>query len=70
MAVSLNPLRLAILGSTRGTDAQAVIDAIEKKELNAVIVFVLSDRDQAYILERARNHGLHAIYLSPKEKTR
>ncbi|RLI23492.1 phosphoribosylglycinamide formyltransferase [Candidatus Bathyarchaeota archaeon] len=64
------PLRIAVLGSTRGTDLQAIIDAIESGDLDAEIVCVISNRRKAYILERARKHGIEAIYISPKGLSR
>lgn len=60
-------LRIGVLGSTRGTDLQAVIDAIEKKELNAKIVIVISNKKDAFILERAKKHGLKNFFLNPKD---
>ena len=66
-----NILKIAVLGSTKGTDLQAVIDAIESKKLNNVeISFVLSNKEGSYILERARNHDIKAIFLDGKGKTR
>jgi len=60
-------LKIAVLGSTRGTDLQAVIDAIESKKLTDVeISFVLSNKEDAFILERAKNHNLKSIFLSGK----
>jgi phosphoribosylglycinamide formyltransferase-1 len=62
-------LKIAILGSTRGTDLQAVIDAIESGVLNDVeISFVLSNKEDAFILERAKDYN--PIFLDPKGKTR
>ncbi|MBN2423160.1 phosphoribosylglycinamide formyltransferase [Candidatus Woesearchaeota archaeon] len=61
---------IAILASTKGTDMQAVIEAIENNELDAEIRFVLSNKPDNYALERARNHNLKAIFLDPKGKTR
>lgn len=52
------PLKLGILGSTRGTDMQAIIDAIDRKELDAMIEIVVSNKPDAYILERAKRHGI------------
>ena len=64
-------LKIAVLGSTRGTDLQAVIDAINSKKLKDVeISFVLSNKEDAYILERAKKHNLKAIFLDPKGKER
>lgn len=63
-------LKLAVLASTRGTDLQAIIDAIEAKELNAEISVVISNKEDAYALERARNHKIEALFIDPKGKTR
>lgn len=50
---------------------QAVIDAIESKKLKDVdISFVLSNKKDAYILERAKKHNIKAIFLDPKGKER
>ena len=38
---------LGILGSTKGTDLQAIIDAIENKLLNAKISIVISNIENA-----------------------
>ena len=62
-------LRLAVLGSTKGTDLQAVIDAIEGGRLGVEIVAVVSNNETAFILERAREHGLNAFFLNPKGKS-
>jgi len=61
--MSTSKIRLGILGSTRGTDMQAIIDAIEAERLTAEIEVVISDRKHAGILDRAREHGLPAVYL-------
>jgi len=64
-------LKIAVLGSTKGTDLQAVIDAVKDEVLdNVEISFVLSSIEEAYILERARKHNLKAIFLDPKDKER
>ncbi|MBI2655311.1 phosphoribosylglycinamide formyltransferase [Candidatus Woesearchaeota archaeon] len=63
-------LRLGILASTRGTDMQAVIDAISLKKLNAVISAVISNKQDAYALERAKNHKIRAVFIDTKARTR
>ena len=63
-------LRLGILASTRATDMQAVIDAINSKKLNAVISVVISNKPDAYALERAKSHKIRAVFIESKNKER
>jgi phosphoribosylglycinamide formyltransferase-1 len=49
---------LGILGSGSGSNMQAILDAIGAGTLDARIALVLSDNPDAFILERARNHGI------------
>ena len=58
-------LRLGILGSTRGTDMLALISAIEQGRMSASIGLVISDKNTALILERARSHNIPAQFLNP-----
>ena len=58
------PLRIAVLGSGKGSNCQSIIDAIEAGTLDANIVCVLSDVEDAYILERAQKHGIPAQFIS------
>ncbi len=64
------PLRIAILGSTRGTDMQAIMDAIEAKKLNAEIMLVVSDKKDAFILERAKLHKIETFFIDYKKYSR
>jgi len=57
-------LKIAILGSGRGSNAQAILDAIEGNRLHARVVCVLSDVENAPILDRARRHGIPAEFVS------
>lgn len=57
-------LKIAILGSGKGSNAQAIFDAIAAGRLNAEVVCVLSDVENAFILERARKQGLAAEFVS------
>jgi phosphoribosylglycinamide formyltransferase-1 len=65
--MSKNKLNIAVLGSTRGTDIEGLVEAIRKGELNAEIAIVISDRKDAYILERAKNHGIPGLFINPKD---
>jgi len=63
-------LKLGVLASTRGTDLQAIIDAIESGGLDAEIAIVISNKKDAYALERARKHGIEELFIDPSGKTR
>jgi len=59
-------LRVGVLASGRGSNLQAIIDAIEAGRIDATIVLVLSNKKDAAALERARKHGLTEVFLDPK----
>lgn len=61
---------LGILGSTKGTDMLAVIAAIKARQLDAQINVVISDKAQAIILDRAKEHHLPAEFIDPKGLSR
>ena len=65
-----NMLRLGVLASTKATDLQAVIDAISSKKLNAVISVVVSNKKDAYALERARKHNIKPVFIDSKGKNK
>ena len=50
-----------------GTNLQAILDAIDSGMItNAKVEVVISNNPGAYALERARNHGIEAVCISPK----
>ena len=60
-------MRIGVIGSTRGTDMQAVIDDIRKGSLsNVEISMVVSNRSKAGILERARINNIPHKFVSIK----
>ena len=63
-------IRLGVLGSTKGTDLQAILDAIHNDVLDAEVVVVVSNRENSYILERAENHNIPNIFVPHKGKAR
>ena len=63
-------IRLGVLGSTKGTDLQAILDAIHEKQVNATVGVVISNRENAFILERARNHNVPTFFISHRRKKR
>lgn len=63
-------LRLAVLGSTRGTDLQALLDAQTAGTLApAEIVVVVSNKPKSYILERARQAGVAVVAIPSKGRS-
>lgn len=56
------PIRTTVLISGNGSNLQAVIDKIAAQQLNANIVRVLSNRKDAYGLERARKANIPTHY--------
>ena len=61
-------LKVAVLVSGGGTNLQAIIDAVRDGEItNAKIDLVVSNNKNAYALERAKNAGIEAMCISPKD---
>ena len=61
----LNVFKLAVLVSGRGSNLQAIIDSIEREELNAHISIVISSTRDAMALKRAEKHGIKTIFIDP-----
>jgi phosphoribosylglycinamide formyltransferase-1 len=59
------PLRLGALASGRGSNLQAIIDAIDAGRCPARVAVVVSDRKDAGALDRARRAGLPAVHVDP-----
>ena len=61
-------LKVAVLVSGGGTNLQAIIDSIEHGEItNAQITTVISNNKGAFALERAKNHNIEGLCISPKD---
>ena len=61
-------LKIAVCVSGGGTNLQAIIDAVENGTItNAEIKVVISNNKNAYALERAKNHNIEGICISPKD---
>lgn len=63
-------LKIGALASGRGTNLQAIIEACEKKKINAEVAAVVSDNEKAFALERARKHGINAYFSETRDKKR
>ena len=61
-------LKIAVCVSGGGTNLQAIIDGIENQTItNTQIKVVISNNKNAYALERAKQHGIEAVCISPKD---
>lgn len=61
-------LRTVICVSGGGTNLQAILDAIDAgKVTNTEVIAVISNNPGAKALERAKNHGISGICMSPKD---
>ena len=63
----MGKLRLAILASGRGSNLQAIVDAVAHGQLDAELVGVFSDKRTAHALERARLADVPAFAVPPRE---
>lgn len=59
-------LRIAVLISGGGSNLQSIIDSVEKSELQCKIEIVISDRNNASGIERAKKHGINTLILDRK----
>ena len=63
-------LRLGVLGSTRGSNLEPILAAIDSGKLDAQVVVVISNKTTAPILQRAQDHGIAHQTVDAKGKMR
>ena len=61
----LNIFKLAVLVSGRGSNLQAIIDSIDREELDAHLSIVISNTKDSMALKRAEKHGIKTIFIDP-----
>ena len=61
-----SPPAIAVFCSGQGTNLQALLDAARRGSLGGRVALVLSDRVDAYALQRARRAGVPARHLDPQ----
>ncbi len=59
-------LQLAVLASGRGSNFDVLCQAIERGDLDADIKVLISDKENAPALDKARKHNIEAVYLNPR----
>jgi phosphoribosylglycinamide formyltransferase-1 len=58
-------LRIGVLASGRGSNLQAIIDSSAAGEIDVDVAVVVSDREDAVALARAREADIPAVYVDP-----
>jgi phosphoribosylglycinamide formyltransferase 1 len=61
----MEKLKLGVLGSGKGTNFRAIQQQIEHGGLPAEVQIVISDVENAGILEIARRHGVKSVFVPP-----
>ncbi len=61
-------VNIAVLVSGSGSNLQAVIDACESGNINGSIKLVISNREDAYGLERAKAAGINAVFEKDEKR--
>lgn len=59
---------IGVLVSGGGTNFQAIIDAVEAGVIDGNICVVISNKENAYGLERGKEHGIKAIFENDEQK--
>ena len=59
-------IKIVVLISGNGSNLQSIIDAIAERNLNAEICAVISNKQNAYGLQRAKNHGITSHWIDHK----
>lgn len=60
-------LKIGVLASGRGSNFQAIIDAIKSGYLNASVEVLITDNPAAYAIKRAGDNGIAGLVMSPQE---
>ncbi|MEM9478464.1 MAG: phosphoribosylglycinamide formyltransferase [Verrucomicrobiota bacterium] len=62
---STGKMKLGVLGSGRGSNFDAIAEAIDRGDLDAEVTIVISDVSSAPILEKARSRGIPCLFIDP-----
>lgn len=63
--------KIAVLASTKGTDLQAIIDEIRAGKMPGIeLSLMISDRQNCYAIQRAKDQGLKTVFIDPGNKSR
>ncbi len=59
--------RIAVLASGRGTNLEAILEAVESRHIAGEVAVAISDQEKALALQRAENRGVKALFMNPKD---
>jgi len=60
-------MNFAVFCSGKGTNLQAIIDALKRGEIKANLALVISDQKDAYCLVRAKTAGVETVFIDPQK---
>jgi phosphoribosylglycinamide formyltransferase-1 len=60
-------LKIGVLISGSGTNLQSIIDNVEKGHIDGKITVVISNKADAYGLERAKKHNIKSVFVDQKD---
>lgn len=60
-------LNIGVLASGRGSNFQAIIDAVNADRIKAKIKILITDKKDAYAIERAKKNNIEPLFISPKD---
>lgn len=61
-------MNIAVLCSGNGTNLQAIIDSVKSGKIkNTIIKVVISDKEQAFAITRAKRSNIETLFLDPKK---
>ncbi len=58
---------IAVFASGNGSNFEAIVSACERGEIDAKVCIMVCDKPNAYVVERAKRHGVESFVFSPKE---
>lgn len=63
----MSQIKIGVLISGSGSNLQSIIDSINIGDINGKITVVVSNKKDAYGLERAKQHDINAVFVNQKE---
>ena len=63
----MKKIRIGVLASGRGSNFQAIIDAVNEGRLLAEVVLLITDNPSAFAIERAGRSGIEAFVMLPRD---